>query len=511
MIFDFGYTGPVVCILVMLIVWLLVKYYRLVQQFRRNEERLKKFVDKLFQAGSCTKVNNIIYQDETFTDEESLPVVFNDGPGRKVEAALRNSQELLSLAAGLAHLGPWKYHPAERLFEFDDEFYVIYGTNVAREGSLMTPEKYVEKFVHPDDAGMVALEVQKMLETTECCYTAELEHRIIRHDGVVRTVLVRIAVMKDSAGKIQKSYGVNQDITECKATESALHNSRKMLSLAAELAHLGPWEYHPAKGVFEFSDEFYAIFGTDVAREGLFMTPDAFCREFVHPDDVWIFKAAEVEKNCEHRIICRDGQVRNVAVQGNVIKEADGKIIKWYGATQDVTAQKQAEAALDRQTEKIRRIAYTDTLTGLSNRAYLNERLAEEMEQARNGLSAGSVPLIDLDDLKTVNDTLGHTYGDAIIVEAGKRIKDEVNEQAFVGRIDGDEFVVILFGKRDRQCIAAIADGIIDALGRDTEVFGEIFNLSASIGVSIYPDDGDTAEEILKNADNAMYFCQKFR
>lgn len=479
------------------------------------ETRIRKLINKLSSSRSCNKVNYIICNDEKLTDDESILAVID----RKVEAALRNSKELLSLAAELAYLGPWKYHHEKNLFEFDDQFYIIYGTDVVREGSFMTPEEYTRKFVHPDDADMVAVEVEKMLRTTERRYIAELEHRIIRRDGEVRTVLVRIDVIRDNAGEIQTWYGVNQDITERKAMEAALNNSREMLSLAAELAHLGPWKYHQQVGFFEFDNEFYAILGTDAAREGFFMTPDVYRRNFVHPDDVWIFEKSEVEKlrsvqerhhsyQFEHRIIRRDGEVRTVAVQGNIIKDADGKIIKWYGAIQDITDQKQAEAALCQQTEKIRRIAYTDALTGLSNRAHLNEWLEGELEQARCGKSAGGVLFIDLDDLKTINDTLGHTYGDAIIVEAGKRIKKEVNEAAFVGRIGGDEFLVILPGKRDRQYCAAVADKMINAFCQDIEVFGESFHLSASIGITMYPDDGKTVEDILKNADNAMYFAK---
>lgn len=520
---NLGYAGTsAIGVLGLTIVWLVVKYYiksRMEEQSRQNEARIRTLIKKLSSSRSCNKANHIICNDEKLMGEESILAVFNDMIDHKVEAALCNSKELISLAAELAHLGPWKYHHEKNLFEFDDQFYIIYATDVAREGSFMTREEYTRNFVHPDDADMVAAEVEKMFMTTERRYITELKHRIIRRDGEVRTVFVRVDVIKDNEGKIQTWYGVNQDITEREIMEAALHNSREMLSLAAELAHIGPWKYHQQVGLFEFDNEFYAILGTDAAREGFFMTSDVYRRNFVHPDDVWIFDKSEVEKlrsvqkrnysyQYEHRIIRRDGEVRTVAVQGNIIKDAEGKIIKWYGAIQDITEQKQAEAALCQQTEKIRRIAYTDVLTGLSNRAHLNEWLEGELEQACCGKSAGGVLFIDLDDLKTVNDTLGHTYGDAIIVEAGKRIEKEVNEAAFVGRIGGDEFVVILPGKRDRQYVAVVADKMINAFCQDIEVCGESFHLSASIGITMYPDDGETAEDILKNADNAMYFAK---
>ena len=209
-----------------------------------------------------------------------------------------------------------------------------------------------------------------------------------------------------------------------------------------------------------------------------------------------------------HRIIRRDGEIRIVAIQANIIKDDTGKIINWYGATQDVTEHKQAEATLLRQTEAIHHIAYTDGLTGLSNRTHMNEWIESELEKVRKGASAGSVLFIDLDDLKTVNDTFGHTFGDAIIVEAANRIKSVFCEGAFVGRFGGDEFLVIVPGKSDRQGIVPIADRVIHALCQDIEVLDEVFRLSASMGIAVYPEDGATTEELLKNVDNAMYFAK---
>ena len=426
-----------------------------------------------------------------------------------MEVALRASREKLSLAAELARLGPWEYNLETNLFEFNDEFYAIYGTNVEREGRFMAPDVYVREFVHPDDARRVIAEIGKHR------HSKQLEHRIIRRDGEVRTIVVRISTLSNADGKIVRRYGANQDITEQKAMEEALRASGEKLSLAIELARLGPWNYDLETGLFEFNDEFYAIYGTSVARQGAFMAPDVYTREFVHPDDAWMV-AAEVQKaltimvrhhtaELEHRIIRRDGEIRTINVRINVIRDEAGKIIKSYGANQDITERKIMEEVLRQKTEEIWRMAYTDSLTGLSNRAYLNEKLKEELEKSHQGEVPGAVLFIDLDDLKTVNDTLGHTYGDIIIIEAGKRIAEEVGKDAFVGRVGGDEFLAILPGQKDRESIGRIVDRIVDVLCQDTEVFGEPFHISASVGVAIYPDDGDTAEEIFKNADNAMY------
>jgi len=274
--------------------------------------------------------------------------------------ALQTSGENLSMAAKLAHLGPWEYNLETNLFEFGDEFYAIYGTNVAREGRFMAADVYAREFVHPDDAWIVDLEISKALLLTERYYSAQLEHRIIRRDGEVRIIMVRGNVIKDAAGKIVKYYGVNQDITEQKAMEENLRASREKLSLAAELARLGPWEYNLETKLFEFGDEFYAIYGTDVAREGRFMATDVYVKEFVHPDDLGVFEAEKQKARLssgqpyqlEHRIIRRDGEVRTIVVRVRVIRDAAGKIIKYYGANQDITERTQAEQALRESEER---------------------------------------------------------------------------------------------------------------------------------------------------------------
>ncbi len=149
--------------------------------------------------------------------------------------------------------------------------------------------------------------------------------------------------------------------------------------------------------------------------------------------------------------------------------------------------------------------AFHDGLTGLPNRDHLHKRLSEEMNRARKGEAAGAVLFIDLDDLKTVNDHFGHTSGDSVIIAAGQDIVRAVGENAFVARVGGDEFIVILPGVADLRTIAQVAYRLVDEIRREFEVGGQSIQMSSSVGVTLYPDDGDLAEEILKNADIAMY------
>ena len=155
--------------------------------------------------------------------------------------------------------------------------------------------------------------------------------------------------------------------------------------------------------------------------------------------------------------------------------------------------------------QKTNHLAFHDALTGLPNRAHLNRRLEEEMKRARRGESVGAVMFIDLDDLKTINDSFGHSCGDNVIKAAASQISGTVGQDAFLARVGGDEFIVILPGEENLKHIARIANRLVSESHREYEVGGQNIHMSASVGVTFYPGDGDIAEEILKNADNAMY------
>ena len=166
-----------------------------------------------------------------------------------------------------------------------------------------------------------------------------------------------------------------------------------------------------------------------------------------------------------------------------------------------------ASIALERTNnqEEITRMAYHDPLTGLPNRASLNRHLDEEMNRARRGEAVGSILFVDLDDLKMVNDNFGHTFGDGVIIAASRHILDAVGKDAFVARMGGDEFIVVLAGENQRERIAKLADCLVKTLHGEYEISGKSLHMSASIGVTLYPEDADSVEELLRNADNAMY------
>ncbi len=219
----------------------------------------------------------------------------------------------------------------------------------------------------------------------------------------------------DEKGNSAGFVGVSREITESKKTALALQSSMEHLSLAIEMAHLAPWRYHPGTGLFEFGDDFYAMYGTTVEREGAFMTPETYAREFMHPDDAWMMTqevdyALKIDErrrfvNFDHRIIRRDGEVRHVTVRKVVEKDDSGNITAWYGANQDITEQKQIEIALQEKNIEIQ-----DTLKKLQN---TQARMVQQEKMAAIGLLAAGVAheinnplsyvLSNFDTLRTYN------------------------------------------------------------------------------------------------------------
>ncbi len=155
--------------------------------------------------------------------------------------------------------------------------------------------------------------------------------------------------------------------------------------------------------------------------------------------------------------------------------------------------------------ERLATLAYFDTLTGLPNRVLFQDRLAHSISQSRREQEKLALILVDLDNFKTVNDTLGHAAGDEMLKEVARRLQSCVRDSDSVARLGGDEFALILMDAKGPEEMARIAGGILLALATPYKVSGFDVAGGASLGVTFYPDDGQTLEELLKHADVAMY------
>jgi diguanylate cyclase (GGDEF)-like protein len=155
--------------------------------------------------------------------------------------------------------------------------------------------------------------------------------------------------------------------------------------------------------------------------------------------------------------------------------------------------------------QRVEYLAYHDGLTALPNRSLFNKLLAQAIRQAPRFQRQVAVAFIDLDRFKQINDTLGHEAGDQLLQEVAHRLKDCLREGDTVARLGGDEFVVLLSDLTAMTDAATVAEKIVTSIGRPFILLGQEFRVTASIGISIYPNDGQDAQTLTKNADIAMY------
>jgi diguanylate cyclase (GGDEF)-like protein/PAS domain S-box-containing protein len=201
----------------------------------------------------------------------------------------------------------------------------------------------------------------------------------------------------------------------------------------------------------------------------------------------------------ELSLIRADGATIPVEVSSSAF-EMDGRRYV-HGAFRDITQRREAE-------DRIKHLAHHDPLTNLPNRIFLHGRLEQAIEFARREQKQVAVMFIDLDNFKRINDTLGHRIGDALLEQVAGRLTENVHGSQVVGRLGGDEFIVVITGNNVSTTATAMAERILESVCRPYTVEDYQLHSGASIGIAIYPADGNSADTLMKHADAAMYHAK---
>lgn len=210
-------------------------------------------------------------------------------------------------------------------------------------------------------------------------------------------------------------------------------------------------------------------------------------------DGTWSGELYNRRKNGEHYV-----QWANI----DSVRTEQGDLL-YIGISSDITE-------LVNARERLAKLAYYDTLTQLPNRVLFQDRISQTIAQAKRDNSGFALILADLDDFKAVNDTMGHAIGDKLLVKVAERLQQATRESDTVARLGGDEFAMILMHADEPQQVATIASHILDTLSQPYKVNGLEITSSVSLGVTFWPLDGDSIDELLKNADVAMYRAKEY-
>jgi diguanylate cyclase (GGDEF)-like protein/PAS domain S-box-containing protein len=211
-----------------------------------------------------------------------------------------------------------------------------------------------------------------------------------------------------------------------------------------------------------------------------------------------VIESGEVRVIEEDLVPRKDGSMAMLRTKKIAIADADGRAEYLLGVSEDIADRKRAEA-------QIARLAHYDPLTELPNRVLFQKHLVEALSRRARSGDQLAVHFIDLDRFKTVNDTLGHPIGDALLRVAAERLRGCVREGDTVARLGGDEFAVVQTGLTDMSGATRLAERVVEAMAAPFDIQGHQVVIGASVGVSAAPSDGDDADELLKKADMALY------
>jgi diguanylate cyclase (GGDEF)-like protein/PAS domain S-box-containing protein len=356
-----------------------------------------------------------------------------------------------------------------------------------------------------------------------------LEKRYQRKDGTIVWVRLTVSAMWAPGEKAGFHIAVAEDITERKRVDGALRQSDRRLRQAVRVSDIGIFDHDHAADTVYWSPELRRIYGLAPDET---VTLQGFLAQ-LHADDK--LRIAEAVRRAhdpagdglfdvEHRIVRRDGERRWVATRSQTTFEGQAEArrpVRTVGAVIDITERKRTEEELRRARDSIevanrelqrllereQVVARTDVLTGLPNRILFQDRLQQAIASAaRDPGRRVAVLLMDLDNFKEINDTLGHPAGDQVLVQIAQRLAGVVRDEDTITRLGGDEFAVLLPAiSVPPQTVQQVAHKLLAALTPPVFYQDRELHVSASIGISIYPDDGDNAATLVARADVAMY------
>lgn len=340
-----------------------------------------------------------------------------------------------------------------------------------------------------DKIGHCLQEVARGGERSEVEYSLELA-------GGARQFSASVSRLAGSGGPSGGFIALVRDVTAAKLAEERMREAMVVF----DASNQGIMTADARAVITSVNPAFCAITGY-AAEEVIGQTPSMFKSGRHDPafyENIW--QTLDVTGRWEGEIWNRrkSGEVYPQWLSISTVRDGRGEVIKYVSLFSDITRRKQREELIWRQ-------ANFDSLTGLANRNLLHDRLERAFAHGRRGGQRVGLIFLDLDGFKWINDTLGHDVGDEMLVEVAARLRACVREQDTVGRLGGDEFTLIAEEIADVEALQSVAEKVLAVLREPFMLAGASRYISGSLGITVFPDDGESVQALLRNADIAMY------
>ncbi|MCG7938268.1 MAG: PAS domain S-box protein [Candidatus Thiodiazotropha lotti] len=358
-----------------------------------------------------------------------------------------------------------------------------------------------EKFFDESSASAIRINDKKVLRQGEA--VRAVETNTVPQTGQTAVYQSTKLPLRHDDGTTYALCGISLDITEQKRAEDALKESEQRFRIAGQAAFDLIYEWNVETDELKWYGDVDQILGY---KKG-FLTDDIQSwLQLIHPQDLQLMRnSVELHRNStkeiryEYRIRHADGSYRYWKDHALPLLDQDNKPYRWVGVCTDITLQKEHQLQLEHH-------ANHDLLTGLPNRALLSDRLTQAMHQEKRREQRLAVIYIDLDGFKEINDRYGHDVGDLVLIGMSKRFESALRQGDTIARFGGDEFVAVLSDIESREACYPMLRRLMEAAIRPIQQQNQLIQVSASIGVTLYPQDEEVGgDQLLRQADQAMY------
>lgn len=425
------------------------------------------------------------------------------------------STEQMHLVIESANLAIWDWHMESGQLFVNHQLANMLGYSL-EEISPIDDEAW-KALVHPNDLKAINAAIGAYLNGKTKRYEAEFRIKT-KNNKFNWFLAVGRWLETDSDGKPIRMMGVYIDRQYHKLSEQELDTKTRILEESQRIAKVGGWELNLENGKLFWTAETYRIH--DTSPEEFDPTVDAGVSYFLPESKARIIAALEAAtttgEGYDLELETYTTKGRKIDVRTNcIVTLKNGKPFKLSGTFQDISEQKAIQRRLERSNgelaqlnEKLKKSAHYDTLTELPNRALLEDRMNQSVARCQRTDMTLGIVFIDLDGFKSINDRHGHGMGDKLLCRMAQKMESCIRRGDTLARFGGDEFVMLLEGLDTDNDSKALLDRLLHTISEKQIIQGKVLQVTASIGVTIFPKDNSNCAELIRNADHAMYVAK---